>query len=69
MVVVDVDGILVVALVEGDVALAGVVVEGRVGGSVARAAAEDVAVQPLHRVSEGEEWPTFCTPPARAWAG
>ena len=55
MVVLVVDGVIVVALVEGDVALAGVVVEGRVGGSVALAAAEDVAVQPLLRVPEGEE--------------
>ena len=49
MVVLVVDGVIVVALVEGDVAPAGVVVEGRVGGSVALAAAEDVAVQPLLR--------------------
>ena len=54
MVVLDVDGIVIVALVEGDVTLAGVVVEGRVGGSVALAAAE-VAVQPLLCVPEGEE--------------
>ena len=51
VVVLVVDGVIVVALVEGDVALAGVVVEGRVGGPVALAAAEDVAVQPLLRVS------------------
>ena len=75
VVVLVVDGVIVV---EGDVALAGVVVEGRVGGSVALAAAEDVAVQPLLCVPEGEDtdtdtdtdtakrWPTFCTLPARA---
>ena len=67
VVVLVVDGVIVVALVEGDVALAGVVVEGRVGGSVALAAAEDVAVQPLLCVPEGEEVAaTFCTLPARA---
>ena len=59
----DLQRVVVVAAALGDVALARVVVEGPIGGRVASVGAEDLAVQVLEGVAEGDLVPERVTCP------